>query len=128
MAARVRRAPALAGRRELGRGRVAPSSEDTQGNGGERGLRLPGVVLPRRSPSLSVPGQGTRDHPPAHTALRDRLLAAVVTCFKRHGAAAIDTPVLELRVRRRREPPLLLGNWAVGSPPVALGSAPLPRG
>ncbi|NWZ58523.1 SYHC protein, partial [Haliaeetus albicilla] len=41
--------------------------------------------------------QGTRDHPPAHVALRDRLLAAVVTCFKRHGAAAIDTPVLELR-------------------------------
>ncbi|NXE84212.1 SYHC protein, partial [Cochlearius cochlearius] len=41
--------------------------------------------------------QGTRDHPPAHVALRDRLLAAVVACFKRHGAAAIDTPVLELR-------------------------------
>lgn len=46
------------------------------------------------------PGQGTRDHPPAQTALRDRLLSAVVSCFKRHGAAAIDTPVLELRVRR----------------------------
>ncbi|NXV53178.1 SYHC protein, partial [Uria aalge] len=41
--------------------------------------------------------QGTRDHPPAQAALRDRLLAAVVACFKRHGAAAIDTPVLELR-------------------------------
>ncbi|NXL49355.1 SYHC protein, partial [Podilymbus podiceps] len=41
--------------------------------------------------------QGTRDHPPAHVALRDRLLTAVVACFKRHGAAAIDTPVLELR-------------------------------
>ncbi|NXF40847.1 SYHC protein, partial [Nyctibius bracteatus] len=41
--------------------------------------------------------QGTRDHPPAHVALRDRLLAAVVACFKRHGAAAIDTPVLELQ-------------------------------
>ncbi|NXE99488.1 SYHC protein, partial [Menura novaehollandiae] len=42
-------------------------------------------------------GQGTRDHPPAQAALRDRLLSAVVSCFKRHGAAAIDTPVLELR-------------------------------
>ncbi|NWR54363.1 SYHC protein, partial [Bucorvus abyssinicus] len=41
--------------------------------------------------------QGTRDHPPTHVVLRDRLLAAVVACFKRHGAAAIDTPVLELR-------------------------------
>uniref|UniRef100_A0A8U7P5L9 histidine--tRNA ligase n=1 Tax=Corvus moneduloides TaxID=1196302 RepID=A0A8U7P5L9_CORMO len=41
--------------------------------------------------------KGTRDHPPAQTALRDRLLSAVVSCFKRHGAAAIDTPVLELR-------------------------------
>ncbi|NXP29445.1 SYHC protein, partial [Scytalopus superciliaris] len=43
------------------------------------------------------PGQGTRDHPPALAALRDRLLRAVVSCFKRHGAAPIDTPVLELR-------------------------------
>ncbi|NXL39032.1 SYHC protein, partial [Glaucidium brasilianum] len=41
--------------------------------------------------------QGTRDHSPSHVLLRDRLLAAVVACFKRHGAAAIDTPVLELR-------------------------------
>ncbi|XP_064886311.1 histidine--tRNA ligase, cytoplasmic isoform X2 [Columba livia] len=51
---------------------------------------------PSRGLVLKTP-KGTRDHPPAHTALRDRLLAAVVTCFKRHGAAAIDTPVLELR-------------------------------
>uniref|UniRef100_A0A8C4UEH8 histidine--tRNA ligase n=1 Tax=Falco tinnunculus TaxID=100819 RepID=A0A8C4UEH8_FALTI len=49
-----------------------------------------------RGLALKTP-KGTRDHPPAHTALRDRLLAAVVACFKRHGAAAIDTPVLELR-------------------------------
>ncbi|XP_068885329.1 histidine--tRNA ligase, cytoplasmic-like isoform X2 [Aphelocoma coerulescens] len=41
--------------------------------------------------------KGTRDHPPAQTALRERLLGAVVSCFKRHGAAAIDTPALELR-------------------------------
>ncbi|KAK2544780.1 hypothetical protein Q9966_001802 [Columba livia] len=56
---------------------------------GQRGPPSRGLVL--KTP------KGTRDHPPAHTALRDRLLAAVVTCFKRHGAAAIDTPVLELR-------------------------------
>ncbi|NXF16493.1 SYHC protein, partial [Rhodinocichla rosea] len=41
--------------------------------------------------------QGTRDHAPAQAALRERLLGTVVSCFKRHGAAAIDTPVLELR-------------------------------
>ncbi|KAK4814763.1 hypothetical protein QYF61_026740 [Mycteria americana] len=49
-----------------------------------------------RGAALKTP-KGTRDHPPAHVVLRDRLLAAVVACFKRHGAAAIDTPVLELR-------------------------------
>ncbi|NWI13698.1 SYHC protein, partial [Crypturellus soui] len=41
--------------------------------------------------------QGTRDQRPAHMALREHLFAAVVACFKRHGAAAIDTPALELR-------------------------------
>lgn len=80
------------------------------------------------------PGQGTRDHAPAQAALRERLLSSVVACFKRHGAAAIDTPVLELRVRRAGSslrpccgertrpggcgPPLL--------PPVGPGSAPAP--
>nr|XP_031361924.1 histidine--tRNA ligase, cytoplasmic [Lonchura striata domestica] len=49
-----------------------------------------------RLPVLKTP-KGTRDHPPAQAALRERLLGAVVSCFKRHGAAAIDTPVLELR-------------------------------
>ncbi|XP_068815902.1 histidine--tRNA ligase, cytoplasmic isoform X1 [Struthio camelus] len=50
----------------------------------------------RRGPALKTP-KGTRDHLPAHMALRDRLFATVVACFKRHGAAAIDTPALELR-------------------------------
>ncbi|KAM3664798.1 histidine--tRNA ligase, cytoplasmic-like [Ammospiza nelsoni] len=49
-----------------------------------------------RLPVLKTP-KGTRDHAPAQAALRERLLSAVVSCFKRHGAAAIDTPVLELR-------------------------------
>ncbi|XP_074958435.1 histidine--tRNA ligase, cytoplasmic-like isoform X2 [Phalacrocorax aristotelis] len=60
------------------------AAADSAGGGGGRGL------------ALKTP-KGTRDHPPAHVALRDHLLAAVVACFKRHGAAAIDTPVLELR-------------------------------
>uniref|UniRef100_A0A8B9C944 histidine--tRNA ligase n=1 Tax=Anser brachyrhynchus TaxID=132585 RepID=A0A8B9C944_9AVES len=70
--------------------------EDAQGNGGARGRR--GRAGPcRAGAQLSVPRQGTRDHPPAQVALRDRLVGTVVACFKRHGAAAIDTPVLELR-------------------------------
>lgn len=55
--------------------------------------------LSRRSASTLRPAQGTRDHHPAQMALRERLFGTVVACFKRHGAAAIDTPVLELRVR-----------------------------
>ncbi|XP_051486858.1 histidine--tRNA ligase, cytoplasmic-like isoform X1 [Apus apus] len=72
--------------------------------GAWRGLR--GLLCPRaraaggaggwRGPPLKTP-KGTRDHPPAHVVLRDRLLAAVVAVFKRHGAAAIDTPALELQ-------------------------------
>ncbi|XP_031462933.1 histidine--tRNA ligase, cytoplasmic-like isoform X2 [Phasianus colchicus] len=49
-----------------------------------------------RGSVLKTP-KGTRDHHPAQMALRERLFRTVVTCFKRHGAAAIDTPVLELR-------------------------------
>lgn len=56
-------------------------------------------ALSRRSAAALRPAQGTRDHHPAQMALRERLFRTVVTCFKRHGAAAIDTPVLELRVR-----------------------------
>ncbi|XP_021266515.1 histidine--tRNA ligase, cytoplasmic-like [Numida meleagris] len=47
-------------------------------------------------PALKTP-KGTRDHHPAQMALRERLFGTVVACFKRHGAAAIDTPALELR-------------------------------
>ncbi|NXE02256.1 SYHC protein, partial [Chaetorhynchus papuensis] len=65
--------------------------------GGERGRRRCVPRVPSPLTAAVCPGQGTRDHPPAQTALRDRLLSAVVSCFKRHGAAAIDTPVLELR-------------------------------
>uniref|UniRef100_A0A8B9ZY61 histidine--tRNA ligase n=1 Tax=Anas zonorhyncha TaxID=75864 RepID=A0A8B9ZY61_9AVES len=74
-------------------------------------LLLTRCPAPRRLLSASRQGQGqgravgsvlktpkgTRDHHPAQAALRERLLGSVVACFKRHGAAAIDTPVLELR-------------------------------
>ncbi|KAM9603301.1 histidine--tRNA ligase, cytoplasmic-like isoform 3-T3 [Morphnus guianensis] len=83
-------------------GRVRLSRSRPPGPVGDRGLlarqvrAAAGSAGGGQSPALKTP-KGTRDHPPAHVALRDRLLAAVVTCFKRHGAAAIDTPVLELR-------------------------------
>ncbi|XP_015731614.1 histidine--tRNA ligase, cytoplasmic-like isoform X1 [Coturnix japonica] len=49
-----------------------------------------------RGSVLKTP-KGTRDHHPAQMTLLGRLLGTVVSCFKRHGAAAIDTPVMELR-------------------------------
>ncbi|XP_051649680.1 histidine--tRNA ligase, cytoplasmic-like isoform X2 [Manacus candei] len=87
-AAFARRAPPrhrLAGNRESIPRSWPPALSRGSGGGGVR------VV-----PVLKTP-KGTRDHPPAQAALRERLLGAVVSCFKRHGAAAIDTPVLELR-------------------------------
>ncbi|XP_072204358.1 histidine--tRNA ligase, cytoplasmic-like [Excalfactoria chinensis] len=61
-----------------------------------RQVRAAGSAGAERGSVLKTP-KGTRDQHPAQVALRERLLGTVVTCFKRHGAAAIDTPVLELR-------------------------------
>lgn len=42
--------------------------------------------------------QGTRDYSPKQMAIRERVFNAIITCFKRHGAEVIDTPVFELKV------------------------------
>lgn len=42
--------------------------------------------------------QGTRDFTPEQMAIRERVFKKIVTCFKRHGAETIDTPVFELKV------------------------------
>ncbi|NXP56768.1 SYHC protein, partial [Heliornis fulica] len=41
--------------------------------------------------------KGTRDYNPKQMAIRERVFNAIITCFKRHGAEVIDTPVFELK-------------------------------
>ncbi|KAF2984831.1 hypothetical protein EK904_014648, partial [Melospiza melodia maxima] len=41
--------------------------------------------------------QGTRDFGPKEMAIRERAFKAIISCFKRHGAEVIDTPVFELK-------------------------------
>ena len=43
--------------------------------------------------------QGTRDYNPRQMAIREKVFNAIISCFKRHGAETIDTPVFELKVR-----------------------------
>ena len=42
--------------------------------------------------------QGTRDYNPKQMAIREKVFNTIVSCFKRHGAETIDTPVFELKV------------------------------
>ncbi|XP_062357862.1 histidine--tRNA ligase, cytoplasmic isoform X3 [Cinclus cinclus] len=41
--------------------------------------------------------KGTRDFGPREMAIRERAFKAIISCFKRHGAEVIDTPVFELK-------------------------------
>ncbi|KAM9603302.1 histidine--tRNA ligase, cytoplasmic [Morphnus guianensis] len=41
--------------------------------------------------------KGTRDYSPKQMAIRERVFNAIISCFKRHGAEVIDTPVFELK-------------------------------
>ncbi|KAF4520828.1 hypothetical protein B566_EDAN007123 [Ephemera danica] len=41
--------------------------------------------------------KGTRDYGPQQMALRASVLDKIITCFQRHGAETIDTPVFELK-------------------------------
>ncbi|XP_053892819.1 histidine--tRNA ligase, cytoplasmic-like isoform X2 [Malaclemys terrapin pileata] len=42
--------------------------------------------------------KGTRDYSPKQMAIRERVFNTIISCFKRHGAEVIDTPVFELKV------------------------------
>lgn len=42
--------------------------------------------------------KGTRDYDPPQMAIRERMFNTIISCFKRHGADSIDTPVFELKV------------------------------
>ncbi|XP_062502197.1 histidine--tRNA ligase, cytoplasmic-like isoform X2 [Corticium candelabrum] len=41
--------------------------------------------------------KGTRDYHPEQMAIRERVFEVIRSCFKRHGAVTIDTPVFELK-------------------------------
>uniref|UniRef100_A0AAQ5Y8H4 histidine--tRNA ligase n=1 Tax=Amphiprion ocellaris TaxID=80972 RepID=A0AAQ5Y8H4_AMPOC len=41
--------------------------------------------------------QGTRDYNPKQMAIREKVFNTIISCFKRHGAETIDTPVFELK-------------------------------
>ncbi|XP_064481389.1 histidine--tRNA ligase-like isoform X2 [Ornithodoros turicata] len=41
--------------------------------------------------------KGTKDHGPAEMAMREHVFSTITSCFKRHGAEALDTPVFELK-------------------------------
>ncbi|XP_036380222.1 histidine--tRNA ligase-like [Megalops cyprinoides] len=41
--------------------------------------------------------KGTRDFNPRQMAIREKVFDIIVSCFKRHGAETIDTPVFELK-------------------------------
>lgn len=46
---------------------------------------------------MSLLQQGTRDYDPFQMAIRQKVFDIITTCFKRHGAATISTPVFELK-------------------------------
>ncbi|XP_028316173.1 histidine--tRNA ligase isoform X2 [Gouania willdenowi] len=41
--------------------------------------------------------KGTRDYSPKQMAIREKVFNTIISCFKRHGAETIDTPVFELK-------------------------------
>ncbi|XP_033744334.1 histidine--tRNA ligase, cytoplasmic-like [Pecten maximus] len=41
--------------------------------------------------------KGTKDYTPLQMAIRESVFNTIITCFKRHGAETIDTPVFELK-------------------------------
>lgn len=47
--------------------------------------------------------QGTRDYNPKQMAIREKVFNIITSCFKRHGAETIDTPVFELKVQSPHE-------------------------
>uniref|UniRef100_A0AC11E6Z1 Histidyl-tRNA synthetase 1 n=1 Tax=Ovis aries TaxID=9940 RepID=A0AC11E6Z1_SHEEP len=54
--------------------------------------------------------KGTRDYSPRQMAVREKVFDVIISCFKRHGAEVIDTPVFELKVNDRR---ILDGMFAI---------------
>uniref|UniRef100_K7F903 histidine--tRNA ligase n=1 Tax=Pelodiscus sinensis TaxID=13735 RepID=K7F903_PELSI len=53
--------------------------------------------LPFSPNSIDLGSQGTRDYNPKQMAIREKVFDIIISCFKRHGAEVIDTPVFELK-------------------------------
>eukprot|EP01101_Sappina_pedata_P005455 TRINITY_DN2503_c0_g1_i1.p1 TRINITY_DN2503_c0_g1~~TRINITY_DN2503_c0_g1_i1.p1 ORF type:complete len:594 (+),score=319.72 TRINITY_DN2503_c0_g1_i1:24-1784(+) len=48
------------------------------------------------NPSLKT-AKGTRDYHPGQMVIRERVFSIITSCFKKHGAVTIETPVFELK-------------------------------
>uniref|UniRef100_A0A8D0FZ78 histidine--tRNA ligase n=1 Tax=Sphenodon punctatus TaxID=8508 RepID=A0A8D0FZ78_SPHPU len=51
----------------------------------------------RKKKLITKTPKGTRDYSPKQMAVREKIFSLIISCFKRHGAEAIDTPVFELK-------------------------------
>lgn len=50
----------------------------------------------KKSRGLKTP-KGTRDYEPFQMAIREKVFQTIVSCFKKHGAVTIETPLFELK-------------------------------
>jgi len=50
----------------------------------------------KKSRGLKTP-KGTRDYDPFQMSIREKVFSTITTCFKRHGAVTIETPIFELK-------------------------------
>ncbi|XP_066480992.1 histidine--tRNA ligase, cytoplasmic-like isoform X3 [Tiliqua scincoides] len=55
-----------------------------------------GAAAEKENMILKTP-KGTRDFNPKQMAIREKIFSTIISCFKRHGAVTIDTPVFELK-------------------------------
>uniref|UniRef100_A0AAA9S199 histidine--tRNA ligase n=1 Tax=Bos taurus TaxID=9913 RepID=A0AAA9S199_BOVIN len=65
--------------------------------GGIGGRRRRGRQRMRWLDGITGSMDGTRDYSPRQMAVREKVFDVIISCFKRHGAEVIDTPVFELK-------------------------------
>uniref|UniRef100_A0A8C2CEE8 histidine--tRNA ligase n=1 Tax=Cyprinus carpio TaxID=7962 RepID=A0A8C2CEE8_CYPCA len=60
-------------------------------------LRFSSGMTSSQVPFYFSHSPGTRDYNPKQMAIREKVFSIIISCFKRHGAETIDTPVFELK-------------------------------
>lgn len=62
-------------------------------------LALKAMILDDKAPGKFVlkTAKGTRDFTPKQMVIREQAFEKIISCFKRHGAETLDTPVFELK-------------------------------